>query len=162
MFLLSQSLLGHLLLKGLAPNWACPAQPLFVGSPVPSSSSGNLLLWGYSKTIWTHPPGSPCGTEGWDGVISHGAFILHYPVVVITAPGSICSSMPTSHTGSTSIPSAEGRGQICERGSIRGTQQASSYFAGGHGTGLWPAWCCQVPGQGSCSLACLGWGVRDC
>lgn len=69
-------------------------------------------------------------------MISHGAFILYYPVVIITTPGSICSSMPISHTGSTSIPSAEGRGQICERGSVHGTQQASSCFASGHGTGL--------------------------
>lgn len=55
-------------------------------------------------------------------------------MIMITAPGLICSSVPTSPTGSTSIPSAKGRAQICERAPAHGTQEASGYFASGHST----------------------------
>lgn len=91
---------------------------------------------------------------GWSPVVPP---ILYYPVIIIVAPGSICPTVPMSPPGSTSIPSAKGRGLICGRGSARGTQEASGYCA-------WPvaSLVLQVPGQGSCSSACLGWGMWGC
>lgn len=81
-----------------------------------------------------------------------------YPVIIIMAPGSICSSTLTSHTGSPASPVQRG-GLTPVRAALpmaprRPVAALPVAMALAHGQ--------LGAGQGSCSPACLGWGMWGC
>lgn len=171
--MLSRPLLGHSLLEGSAPCTLLP-RLTWVTSPYTFSklgTSSSASPRGKSSPITiirefpsveilkTHLDTSsrePSWSRvGWGDL---QLCLPFYPVIIITAPGLICSSTLTSHSGSPASPVQRG-GLTPVRAALpmaprRPVAALPVAMALAHGQ--------LGAGQGSCSPACLGWGMWGC